>query len=73
MSGRGSCRSRRDSCWSKKSWMTSPSARELEVLSTRETSLEHCEADLEWEQKALEDVVPRSWLASSTPIVGRPV
>jgi hypothetical protein len=46
MSGRGSCRSRRDSCWSKKSWMTSPSAHELEVLSTRETTLEHCEADL---------------------------
>jgi hypothetical protein len=29
---------------------------ELEVLSTRETSLDHREADLEWEQKALEDV-----------------
>jgi hypothetical protein len=29
--------------------------RELKVLSTRETSLDRCEADLEWEQKALED------------------
>jgi hypothetical protein len=29
--------------------------RELEVLSTREVSLDRCEADLEWEQKALED------------------
>jgi hypothetical protein len=28
---------------------------ELEALSTRETSLDHREADLEWEQKALED------------------
>jgi hypothetical protein len=30
--------------------------RELEALSTRETSLDHQEADLEREQKALEDV-----------------
>jgi hypothetical protein len=29
--------------------------RELEALSTRETSLDRCEADLEREQKALED------------------
>jgi hypothetical protein len=29
--------------------------RELEVLSTRETSLDHREADLKREQKALED------------------
>jgi hypothetical protein len=29
--------------------------RELEALSTRETSLDRREADLEWEQKALED------------------
>jgi hypothetical protein len=28
--------------------------RELEALSTRETSLDHREANLEWEQKALE-------------------
>jgi glutamate dehydrogenase/leucine dehydrogenase len=31
--------------------------RELEVLSTRETSLNHREADLEREQKALEDTL----------------
>jgi hypothetical protein len=30
--------------------------RELEVLSTRETNLDRREVDLEWEQKALEDV-----------------
>jgi hypothetical protein len=30
--------------------------RELEALNTHETSLDHREADLEWEQKALEDV-----------------
>jgi hypothetical protein len=29
--------------------------RELEVLSTCETSLDRREADLEWERKALED------------------
>jgi hypothetical protein len=29
--------------------------RELEALSTHETSFDHREADLEWEQKALED------------------
>jgi hypothetical protein len=29
--------------------------RELEVLSTRETSLDRHEVDLEWERKALED------------------
>jgi hypothetical protein len=29
--------------------------RELEALSIRETSLNHCEANLEQEQKALED------------------
>jgi predicted nucleic acid-binding Zn-ribbon protein len=29
--------------------------RELEVLSTRETSLKRCEAELEQERKALED------------------
>jgi hypothetical protein len=29
--------------------------RELEALSTRETSLDRREADLEWEHKALED------------------
>jgi hypothetical protein len=46
---------------------------ELEVLSTRETSLERCEADLERERKALEDARAQSWPTSSTPIVRRPV
>jgi hypothetical protein len=29
---------------------------ELEALSTCESSLDRCEADLKWEQKALEDI-----------------
>jgi hypothetical protein len=52
-SERGSCRCRRDNCWSKLDDITL--CRELEVLSTRETSLEHREADLKREWKALED------------------
>jgi hypothetical protein len=46
---------------------------ELEALSTRKTILEHREVNLDWEQKALEDAAPRSWPASSTPIVGKTV
>jgi hypothetical protein len=34
--------------------------RELKVLSTREISLDHCEADLERERKALEDTRAQS-------------
>jgi hypothetical protein len=46
--------------------------RELEALSTHKTCLDHHEADLEQEQKALEDAHARFWPVSLTWMPERP-
>jgi hypothetical protein len=45
---------------------------ELEALSTRETCLDHHEADLERSRKTWRMPVPRSWPVSSTRMPERP-